>query len=100
MVEVGAGLQSNHHQRNRRDGTGPSASLLVGCQSHCGNAPFSRLADGPVALPPQSEVIFDRTLNTNIQLRHVPLCPWNPIADLFQKDYIRLINPHFSQQTT
>ncbi len=28
-----------------------------------GPAPSSRLADGPVALPPKSEVIFERTLN-------------------------------------
>ena len=28
-----------------------------------GDAPSSRLASGPAALPPKSEVIFDRTLN-------------------------------------
>src|SRR5204863_2659371 len=45
-----------------RGGVGPSASLLVGHSPTVGDAPFSRLASGPTALPPKSEVIFERTL--------------------------------------
>ena len=55
-----------------RGGCGPSASLLVGHSPTVGDAPSSRLASGPTALPPKSEVIFERTLSTS------HLLAWRP----------------------
>ena len=38
-----------------------------------GDAPSSRLASGPTALPPKSEVIFERTLKLKRRKRRAPL---------------------------
>ena len=46
-----------------RGGTGPSALLLGWSSITADTLPPSRLASGPVALPPKAEVIFARTLS-------------------------------------